>query len=135
MTKEEFREQVSSWSEMFAWCQENGFEDIVENWIWGGDLNEFVEEDLKYNIEEILRNEWWYQVADRLSCLDRHYDVYYRNGFADYEPIDEVCCFDDEYSELVMVLEESGFFDEEEDDELYEEESDVEKEAVLALYG
>lgn len=108
MTREEFREQVTSIYDIADFCSDNGFEWFVEEYVWEDSLNECVEEDIR----EFLQSDYWFNLD--LDSIERGYDCYKREGMLDYREVD----FATEVELLENQLDEEGFFDEDSDEDV-----------------
>lgn len=125
MTRQEFLDDVTTWSDLEEFCNAVGVYDELEDVYDTCSYNEAVEDDIR----EYLDNEYWYNLSSYLDDLPspRSWDRYIRNDgwlnwtgtddgdriFCDYkERVLDVCdedCFDSEdEEELEVVTEESS---------------------------
>ncbi|MBR5014342.1 MAG: hypothetical protein IKY16_07030 [Bacteroidales bacterium] len=137
MTRQEFIDNVTEWSELIDFCDDNGL-DECEDVMSSDDMNDHIEN----NISDYVYDNGWRSVAETLCGIDTSYDYYLHDGgldftglndddFTDYkervlEIMDDDCLWDDEdevelEDDILSELEDED--DEQEDTEEVEEES------------
>lgn len=124
MTIQEFRDNITSLSEMIDFCKDNYIEGYTEDLIYCEDLGENIDEDIRDRIS------WdsWQSVRDFLHDIDEDYYWYRKDGNLDYVGLDE----DDYVEELkdkIIYDVSVDFWDADEDAiEEIEEDYDIEEE-------
>lgn len=124
MTRNEFIENVTSFSELIDFCSETGSE-ICYDLYYYDDLNEAILEDLRDDMPSS-----WCTLRDLLNSIPESPYWYVKNGWLEYEDADDLF---EEYKR--RVLEEADYDgdfdpdpdDEEEDEEYPEEEAPAEQ--------
>ena len=112
MTRQEFIDDVTTWSELLDFCYDNE-SDICEDIVSFDTMDEEVESDLR----EEVGNRSWRDIRDLLCDIDTDYDFFRRNGILDYYPLDNHGDFD-EYKDAVLDwMDDNGYWDDDEDDE------------------
>lgn len=109
MTRQDFRDNMWGWWELYDFCQENGCPYLDGMMDATG-----RDEDIEYDLGEAIKNESWQEIRDWLSSLDdssnAEYWLKYDDGdwralndwnFGDYkndveEWMDDNCIWDDE---------------------------------------
>ena len=110
MTRTEWLEETSDFDSLIAWCKDNGYENCVEDIISGDDLDDYIQDDIRYS------DYGWVDLRDCLNNIDSGWDWYRVDGTFDYTGLDE---YDMEriHDEILESLEENDFFDEEDEEE------------------
>ncbi len=112
MTRQEFIENITTWSELLDFCYDND-SNVCEDIISYDTMDEEIESDL----QEEVGNRSWRDIRDLLSDINTNYDYYRRDGMFDYCPMDDDSDFD-EYKDVVLDwMDDNGYWDDEEDDE------------------
>lgn len=111
MTRQEFIDEVTNWTELVDFARENEMWDLIDDIL--------DDEELNYDVDEALRGtrtENWWEIRDLLEMIPRYTDWYRRTGWLEYEPLDE----DDFYEIKQNILDEAddnGCWDDEDSDE------------------
>jgi len=111
MTRQEFVDGVTEWYELMEFCQDYGIEvcdDVID------------EEDYESNVEDDIcdRDCGWSTLRDCLNDLpEGDYSYYHRNGWLDYEGLDEYGDFRAYKQDVLDWMDHYGEWDEEEEDE------------------
>lgn len=85
MTRTEFLEDVTTFGELFDFCDEHGLYSYTEDLLYCEDLDESVDNDLS----EYVRDEGWQNVRDALDDISTGYDWYRKRGLLYYEGLDD----------------------------------------------
>lgn len=113
MTRDEFLDEITTFSDLYDFCIHNGYDDMV------GDLStrDDIEDEIDDDIYSFLGDYMWYELRDRLDNIDLDGDWFRKDGRLDYVCVDDD--FDDWRDELLDSLDYNEWFDEEaeEDDE------------------
>lgn len=118
MTKAEFREEHPYLSDLINYAYENDIYSVTEDLIYGDELNERVEDEIR----DFLENSYWTNLSGYLDDISTGFDYYRRgDGWFDYRGLDE-----DDYEEIFELI-----MDEIEDD--LDPEEDNEEEEISAL--
>ena len=119
MTRNEFLENVDTFSNLIDFCDEIG-SDVCCDLYYYEDLNEAILDDLR---EDPPRD--WCELRDCLNGIPEAPYWYVRNGWLDYESADDRF---DEFKQMVLdEADDNGDFDADEEEE--NEEEPVEEEA------
>lgn len=109
MTRQQFEDEVESFGDLMDFCSEHG--------LW--DLDEVCDDDAKdeYIDEDLRECDWgWLDIRDALDNIPTGYDWYRRNGYLDFDALDEYD-FEHYKEDVFNHAEESGCFDEEEEEQ------------------
>lgn len=126
MTRKEFLEEVTDVSDLYDFCNENGYYGHVEDLCSADSYNEWLDEEFS----EAMRYNTWTEVRDMMNNTDDPYDSdwWVRDDYGEWNPAD-YDWFIEARDNLLEELEDDSFFDEEEEDD--EIEFDVEATAVF----
>lgn len=111
MTRQEFIDNVTEWSELIDFCSDNDLgecEDVMSS----DDMNDYIEN----NISDYVYDSGWRSVVETLSSIDTGYDYYHHDGGLDFTYLDD----DDfrRYKDSVLdSMDDSGYWDDEEDED------------------
>lgn len=130
MTRQEFIDDVTSWSELIEFCS-------YENLDYCNDVydNESYNDEIDSELSERAEDDSWQDVRDWLSSLPNGYDYYIKDDYGDWYAADDDD-FDSRKDEVIECMDDGGYwdeYDEEEEPEEYidpEDEVPVEKEDV-----
>lgn len=111
MTRTEF-EEITGWCEFIDFCNDNGFEDTIEDIIDDDEYDSRVEDD----ISEYLCWHSWIELSRALDDLPTGYDYYRCDGTLDYVGLDYVD-LESYKDDMLIALDDSDFFDPEEEEE------------------
>ena len=126
MTRDEFIEDVTTWSELLSFCSDEGYE--TDDIYTSEDRDDYIDEDLV----EMARNDSWRDVLSTLRDLedDDGFEYYRRDDWNGWVGLSDGDDEFDSYKENVLEwMDDNGYWpgDEEDDDE--EDEYDDEEEA------
>lgn len=122
MTRREFIDEITTFSELKDLCYEEGCYELDE-YFDGSDFENYANDDL---YEYVRDGDRWDYVRDALNALDDSYDFYYRNGMLDYTGFTrDDGEFDDLKQNVLEWMDDNERWDDEEDEE-EEEESEEE---------
>lgn len=111
MTRQEWIDDITDFSDLINFCEENGYQDDTARSIFCDyDLDSWVEDDIRdcdYG---------WRSLRDSLSDIPDGYDWYRRDGFFDYVGLTQDD-FDDWKSDVLSELDDDDFFEDEEEEE------------------
>ena len=84
MTREEWRESITTFGDLIDWCQDNDvYQDEIDCILCEDTYNEYVETDIR-------DFDWgWHDLLSRLEDLPTGYDWYRRVGYFDYEGLSD----------------------------------------------
>lgn len=122
MTRNEFIENVTSFSELIDFCSETGSE-ICDDLYYYEDLNDAILDDIRYDPSSD-----WCSLRDFLNSIPESPYWYVRNGWLDYEGVDDL--FEDYKRRVLEEADCDGDFDpdpDDEDEEYPEEEAPAEQ--------
>lgn len=117
MTRQEFIEDVTSFSDLIMFCQDHGIDycdDIYDAYC----VNDYIMDAIG-NMRE------WTQVREFLKDIPEGVEYYRENGCGEFEDADYF--FDDYKEDTLRYMDENGLWDEEDepdDDEAEQEDSD-----------
>lgn len=128
MTREEFEEIISSFDELIDWCYDydcNICSCIYDKYAY----NEFINEQLC----DWAREYDWTEMRDILVNLPTGYDYYTRNGYGEWEGLENYD-FDDYYHDVLQWGDDNEIWDvEDEDPEEESQNCDDEEETPIEI--
>lgn len=107
MTRQEFIEDVNSFSDLVSFCVDEGIEDLCDDVYEAGYINDIL-------MESIGNMRDWEEVRDLLVNIPTRCDYYREDGYGGYEDADY--SFDDYKNEVLQYMDENGTWDEDEED-------------------
>lgn len=107
MTRTEFIDNVTTWSELFRFCEDEQL-DTLNDYILGDRLDRAVNQDVADADLD------WDDLRDSLNEISEGYDAYRRDGEFDYVPMDD-SDFDELKDEVLASMDD--YWDEEEEEE------------------
>ena len=112
MTRNEFIETITEWTELLEFC--NDFDcSVCEDIIDDDELDEYVNEDIRTAVGD----DSWRTIRDYLDDIPTGYDYYRRDGMFDYTYMDDGDDFDEYKDRALEWGDDYGLWDDEEDDE------------------
>lgn len=121
MTRTEFDENITTWSELIDFCNDNSIyicEDVIDA--------EERDSQINSDLADFVRREDWTTVWETLDDIPTGYSHYRRDGEFEYTALDDYGDFDDYKDEVGDYCDRNGLWDPEEDEEEYEDEEILE---------
>lgn len=119
MTRDEFINDVTTFSELMSFCCDNGCESVVEDIRDNDDYNEYLND----NFRDLIYEEGWQSARDAMNDVDNDYYDYYRYDYGDWYPLDDDYDLDGFKDEVLEIMDEDDAWDDpdEEQEESYVE--------------
>lgn len=121
MTRQEFVDEVCSWSDLIDFCSDNRLDFIDDIYDETG-RDDYINE----NLVDWARESTWDELYSILERIPTGYE-YYRYDYGDWEGLDD-SDFDDLKQEVEEYCDRNGYFDDEEEEEPEETEEPEEDE-------
>ena len=114
MKRQEFIDEVGYWGELIDFCNQEGCE-VCEDIYSSDDRDYEIEEDLC----EMVRDSSWREILNSLQAYDRDsgYDYYLKNGWGDFEGINDYEDFTSYKDDVLDWGDDNGIWDEDDEDE------------------
>ena len=114
MTRGEFIEQITSWSELLSFCYDYDC-DVCADIISHDSLAEYIADDFRTFADRYS----WTDIRGWLNDIDDDADYYYRNGSFEYESVDDD--FDSYKDDVLSWGDDDGIWDPEDEDEEFDD--------------
>lgn len=111
MTRQQFMDEVTDFDELFQFCDENGYEDALEDIYHQDALDEYVESE----ISEYIRRHSWRELRDALDDIPTGYNYYRCTGWLEYDGADDE--FEYYKDQVLECCDRNGDWDDEEEEE------------------
>ena len=121
MTRQEFIDDITSWSDYFSFCDENGYDGYTESLYWGDTAQDSAIE----GAISMLRDG---DISSATSFLNDLPYFYEDEVYSDYDGW-QLADFDGEKQSLLEALDDDNFFDQEDDED--DEEIEMSEERKL----
>lgn len=116
MTRSEFIDNVTEFSELIDFCRDEGCDELEDVYSDDG-MDEYIDEELV----DMARNcDGWRSLLDTLSGITTGYDYYYRDEYGDWVGLGD-SDFDDYKNDVLDWMDSNDYWDDEEDEDDEEE--------------
>ena len=117
MTRQEFIDNVTTWSELLDFCYDENI-DFCED-VYTEDAKDEYFDDI---LVDMARDAGcWQELYNRLEEIPTGYDYYIRDDYGDFEGADDDD-FDSHYEDVLEYMDDNEYWDDDDGDEDYEEE-------------
>lgn len=120
MTLQEFKDDVTTWGDLYSFCNDYGFYGYVDDLVFDDDLDENICDDMN----DATHHMRWTEIRSWLNDISEGYDCYRRNGGLDYVGLDDNDLED--IKDDIIENADEDFWDEEDD----EDEPDFDLDAI-----
>ena len=117
MTRQEFIDNVTTWSELLYFCYDENI-DFCED-VYTEDAKDEYFDDILVDMARDAGS--WQELYDRLEEIPTGYDYYIRDDYGDFEGADDDD-FDSHYEDVLEYMDDNEYWDDDDGDEDYEEE-------------
>lgn len=117
MTRGEFIEQITSWSELLSFCYDYDCE-VCADIISHDSLAEYIADDFRTFADRYS----WTDIRGWLNDIDDDADYYYRSGSFEYESVDDD--FDSYKDDVLSWGDDDGIWDPEDEDEEFDDDGE-----------
>ena len=117
MTRQEFIDNVTTWSELLYFCYDENI-DFCED-VYTEDAKDEYFDDILVDMARDAGS--WQELYDRLEEIPTGYDYYIRDDYGDFEGADDDD-FDSHYEDVLEYMDCNEYWDDDDGDEDYEEE-------------
>lgn len=117
MTRQEFIDNVTTWSELLYFCYDENI-DFCED-VYTEDAKDEYFDDILVDMARDAGS--WQELYDRLEKIPTGYDYYIRDDYGDFEGADDDD-FDSHYEDVLEYMDDNEYWDDDDGDEDYEEE-------------
>lgn len=112
MTRHEFIDEVTTWSDLISFCYDEDI-DFCEDVYSEDAKNEYFDEELVNMARDASS---WQELCDRLEEIPTGYDYYIRDDYGDFEGADDDD-FDSRYEDVLEYMDENECWDDDGEDE------------------
>lgn len=121
MTRSEFINDITQWSELFEFCEENMLH-ACDDLYGAGSVNERIDEDIR-----IFRRDYsWQSLRDMLDDISDGYDWYRRDGVLEYTPMDDEDDFEEYKEHVLQEADMNEVWEEDDEEDFFFEEDETE---------
>ena len=113
MTRQEFIDDITSWWELIDFCNDEGYEDYIDDIYSEESREDYLDNDL---VQRARNAGSWTDLLSTLDDIPTGYDYYRMDDYGDWHPLDDYD-FNDRKEEVLDRLDEDDFWDEEDEEE------------------